>query len=206
MPGTVAHALREVRGLAKGRSPARETEPVTVVPEQHVRKVLDLVPIEIGVIIKLQELTGMRPGEVVRVRKCDIAMEGSVWSYKPHRHKTEHHGKNRVIALGPQAQEILKPYLDKHPDGYTFRPRVRPSKAGRYSTDRYARAIARACIEGKVPHWHPNQLRHNFATKVRRLFGLDAVQVALGHSNAQITEVYAEADFNRAQEVALRLG
>ena len=37
-------------------------------------------------------------------------------------------------------------------------------------------------------HWHPNQLRHSYATKVRREHGLEAAQVLLGHSRADVTQ------------------
>lgn len=57
-----------------------------------------------------------------------------------------------------------------------------------------------------VPHWHPNQLRHSHATEVRRRFGLEAAQVALGHSQASITEVYAERDLRLAVRVAAEIG
>src|SRR5262249_27495914 len=42
-----------------------------------------------------------------------------------------------------------------------------------------------------VPHWCPLQLRHNHATEVRRRYGLEAAQVMLGHSRADVTQVYA---------------
>ena len=35
-----------------------------------------------------------------------------------------------------------------------------------------------------IPHWHPNQLRHNAATRLRREFGLDMARAVLGHSSA----------------------
>jgi integrase len=57
-----------------------------------------------------------------------------------------------------------------------------------------------------VPHWHPNQLRHSHATEVRRRFGLEAAQVALGHAQANITEVYAERDLRLAVKVAAEIG
>jgi integrase len=57
-----------------------------------------------------------------------------------------------------------------------------------------------------VPRWHPNQLRHTHATEVRRRFGLEAAQVALGHAQASITEVYAERDLGLAVKVAAEIG
>jgi integrase len=66
--------------------------------------------------------------------------------------------------------------------------------------------VARACDRAGVPHWHPNQLRHLFATEVRRRYGLEAAQVALGHAKADVTQVYAERDLGLATRLALEMG
>lgn len=76
----------------------------------------------------------------------------------------------------------------------------------RYDTRAYARAVTKACEVAGVPHWHPNQLRHTHATEVRRRYGLEAAQVTLGHSNAAITQVYAERDLTLAVKVASEIG
>ena len=87
------------------------------------------------------------------------------------------------------------------------RPTLKPRKpASRYSTASYALAVARGCKRAGVPHWHPNQLRHLFATEVRRTFGLEAAQVTLGHPRANITEVYAERNLTLAVKVADEIG
>ena len=54
--------------------------------------------------------------------------------------------------------------------------------------------------------WSPNQLRHTAATTIRRQFGLEAAQVILGHAAADVTQVYAERDAEKAREVARRIG
>jgi integrase len=54
------------------------------------------------------------------------------------------------------------------------------------------------CKKNDVPHWHSNQLRHNAATRLRKEFGLAVAQVVLGHSKADITQVYAEIDLEKA--------
>ncbi len=58
----------------------------------------------------------------------------------------------------------------------------------------------------KEHRWHPNQLRHNAATAIRREEGLDAARAVLGHSDAATTTIYAERDLNRAVAVAQKLG
>ena len=41
---------------------------------------------------------------------------------------------------------------------------------------------------------------------VRHEHGLEAAQVLLGHSNADITQLYAERDIKKAEQVALKIG
>ena len=43
--------------------------------------------------------------------------------------------------------------------------------------------------------------------EIRRIFGLEAAQVVLGHSSAQITDaVYAERDLQKVIEVIKKVG
>lgn len=74
--------------------------------------------------IRMQLLTGMRSGELCDLRVCDIRREGEVWTYTPRTHKTEHHGRDRTIYIGPQAQEVLKPFIARRDklDEYVFLP------------------------------------------------------------------------------------
>ncbi len=55
-------------------------------------------------------------------------------------------------------------------------------------------------------HWHPNQLRHTFATRVRKQHGLEAAQVSLGHARADTTQLYAEKNEALAAQVAAAVG
>jgi integrase len=54
--------------------------------------------------------------------------------------------------------------------------------------------------------WFPNQLRHSAATEIRKRFGLEAAQTVLGHSKADVTQVYAERDYALAARVAREVG
>src|SRR5205814_1856338 len=96
VPFAVYQALTAVAGLQKGRTDAREAEPVGPVAEEHVRAVLPFLRPQVRGMIELQLLTGMRPGEVVRLRPCDLDTSGDVWFYRPPQHKTAHRGKARV--------------------------------------------------------------------------------------------------------------
>jgi integrase len=118
--GGVCHALAFVQGLRKGRTRAREPEPVQEVHESVVKQTLPFLPTAVQSMVQVQLLTGMRPGELCQMRATDIKMEAEVWQYTPRHHKTEHHDKVRVICIGPRAQEILRPYLTGNPQAPLF--------------------------------------------------------------------------------------
>lgn len=85
---------------------------------------------------------------------------------------------------------------------------VRPRrKAGeRYTVPSYGRAIKYACAKAGIAGWHPHQLRHSYATNVRRAHGLEAAQVLLGHHTLSATQVYAERDEASAKAIASKVG
>lgn len=58
----------------------------------------------------------------------------------------------------------------------------------------------------RIPHWSPNQLRHAYATEIRKRFGLEAAQVLLGHARADVTQVYAERNAELGERVAAEVG
>jgi integrase len=90
--------------------------------------------------------------------------------------------------------------------GTNRRARPRKQAGDRYEVAAYRRAIAYGINKAKVPHWHPHQLRHNHGTTVRREFGLEIARILLGHKSAAVSELYAEADQQKAVEIALKIG
>lgn len=111
IPSSVFHGLQAVDGLRRGRSAARETEPVKPVPDAHVDAVLPFLPPTVRAMVAVQRLTGMRSGEVCILRTRDLDRTGPVWLYRPATHKTAHHGHQRVVQVGPQAQAALAPLI-----------------------------------------------------------------------------------------------
>ncbi len=231
VPVTVFQALLAVVGLRKGRSSARESEPVRPVDDTLIDNTLPFLPRPVQAMVKLQRLTGCRPGEICLLRPRDVDRSQPVWCYVPASHKTMHHDHARRIYLGPQAQAILSPWLERDANGYCFSPAesraevdaarrrsrrtpMTPSQAGRrrktnpkkrpglhYTSSSYQHAISKACLRGKTEHWSPNQIRHTRATELRQLFGLEACQAVLGHRQAFVTQIYAERDFAAAARI-----
>lgn len=199
----VYQGLETLSGLQNGRCAARESNPVLPVPSQHVESVIPLVSPTVAAMIKLQLACGCRPGEAVAMRPVDLTLQGEVWEYRPAEHKTEHHGRGRIIYLGPQAQSVIRPLLKTDLNAPLF---PTPIHGCKYRVDSYRRCIARACRKAGIPVWSPNQLRHNAGTEIRRAFGLEAAQVVLGHSKADVTQVYAERDAALAKDIMRKFG
>jgi integrase len=182
VPLSVHQGLATVEGLRAGRSEARETVPVRPVSEDVVEATLPHLCPQVAAMVRLQLLTGMRPGEVVVMRGMDLEMTGKVWVYRPGsdagphgKHKTAYRGQARVVLIGPQAQEVLRPWLRLNLQEHLFQPRealaqyraarrqnrktpVRPSEAGRrpkrnpkrapgtrYRVSSYDHAVMDAC-------------------------------------------------------------
>ena len=236
VPAAVHQALKAVPGLRSGRSGAKEGRKVYPVPDGHVEAVRPYVSRQLWAVISLQRLTGMRSGEALIMRGCDLDTSGPVWVYSPGRHKGEVHDKRRHIFLGPRAQEVVRPWLSVDPAEYLFQPReakeehlaerrlsrktpLTPSQQARsrkrnpvrapgdrYDARVFNHSVERACARAGVPRWHPHQLRHSAATNLRKEFGIEVARVILGHSSPAVTEMYAEADREKAIAVMARVG
>ncbi len=166
--------MTTVSGLAKGRTKARETRPIQPVSDRTIELTAEHLTSVVADMVGFQRLTGARPTEVCIIRPCDIETNSDVWIYRPESHKTEHHGKDRVIMIGPRAQDVLRPYLLRGKEDYCFSPaeserkrkekmregrktKVQPCQRDRskrnpkrtpgerYNKDSYRRAIHRAC-------------------------------------------------------------
>jgi integrase len=272
-PPVVYQAVATVTGLQKGRTAAREKEPVGPVDDAVVDATIPFLNRHVRGLVEFQRHTGCRPGEACVIRRGDIDTGGPTWLYKPPHHKNSHRGKSRTIAIGPKAQEVLKEFFTPDLAAYLFSParaveelraersakrktprypshmtrnaarrkaRPRRTPSGKYDRGSYGLAIDRACdrafpppgelarredethaqwwgrlepaqraeVEAwrKAHRWHPNQLRHAFATRVRKQHGLEAVQVLLGHSRADVTQIYAEKNEALATAVAAKIG
>ncbi|MBI4719471.1 MAG: hypothetical protein HY763_16875 [Planctomycetes bacterium] len=77
-------------------------------------------------VVQLQLLTGARPGELLAMRPRDLEFDtaAGLWLYRPEQHKNAFRERERLIYLGPQAQEIIKAFLPgRATDAFLFSPR-----------------------------------------------------------------------------------
>lgn len=280
VPAAVWQQLLTVENLKTGRTKAKPPRGVKPVDDEVIERTLPHLSDVVAAMVRLQRLTGCRPTEVCLIRPCDIERpardpqqrldfgaqpEAEVWIYRPGRHKTEHHGRERRIYLGPKAQAVLQPWLNRDSEAYCFSPREATTaeacgepaetlpfmqaapRLGRrgacYNKDSYRHAIiyglcklaqslghklpAAPAIAGKrkdekkakwrppkrewfesvgIAYFHPNQIRHTAATKLRSKYDLEAAGTVLGHEKMSVTEVYAERDFARAEQIMRESG
>lgn len=146
VPGGLVQSLREVPGLRKGRSSARETAPVLPVTDEIVERTLSHLSPVVADMVRIQRLTGCRPEDVCRIRPSDLDRSHDVWRYVPQSHKTEHQGLERTIFIGPKAQAVLRPYLNRPLQDYCFSPRE--SETLRHQERRKRRVTPRECGNG----------------------------------------------------------
>lgn len=253
VPAATVGALKTVEGLKQGKSRAREIERVLPVSDEVVEATKKHLSQTVKDMVTIARHSGMRPGEVVIMRPCDIERDGENWEYRPHYHKSQHRGRTRVVTLGKRCQAALLKYMDREPTAYCFSPieaevvrravqskaRKTPLSCGnrpgsnvtkkpkrtpgkRYTSFSFGRAIERACLKAfPVPEgvegsarvawirdhaWAANQLRHSFATEVRKLFDADTAQVCLDHSKPDVTQRYAEPNMDKKHIVSDRIG
>lgn len=169
----VLNSLQAVAPLRMGRSPARETAPVSPVADYLVDVVIECVPRQIAAMIQLQRLTGMRPGEATQLRTGDIDMSGRIWAYRPASHKTEHHGRSRVIYVGPQAQQVLQPFLKPNLKAYIFSPRdvveeLRRERRRNRKTRETPSETAKRSKRGSKAQYGEKYTRRSYAQAIKR--------------------------------------
>jgi len=148
VPGHVLQGLQAAPGLRKGRSEAREPEPVKPVSLERVEAIKPFVSRQVWAMIQLQLHTAARAGDQ---------------------------------ASPPQAP------LAKRDEESKANWQKRLTEPQRFELDAWR----------KAHRWHPHQLRHNAATELRKEFGLEAAQILLGHTKADVTQWPVDKSFSR---------
>lgn len=116
--------------------------------------------------------------------------------FSPVRERAERYAAQRAARKSKvqPSQLSRKKAAPKRVPGETYHPHA------------YAGAVAHACEKVRIPRWHPNQLRHLFASEVRKTHGVEAAGAVLGHTRMSATEVYAARDEQLAVRVAQQMG
>jgi site-specific recombinase XerD len=149
--------------------------------------------------------TGMRIGELLNTRVIDVNLEErkiAIW-------QAEKNLVGRVVCISDDAASALKVWLRKRDPnkGLLFYGRSRSSLTYQGARAVFVRYLKKAGLNHKGYTLHC--LRHTFASEVLNAgMRLEAVQVLLGHSNAEVTRLYArltdktrEAEYFKAMAI-----
>lgn len=183
--------LKAVEPIHQGQYGAVDRPKKTAVPAHQVEQVMEYLKPEHRAAVQILALTGMRTGELLAMRPQDVNMAGRHWLYTMQKHKTSNKTGETVIVIPEPATRIL---LERMPRDYT-RPWFR------HSSTWLRIAVKRACERAGVPHWHPHQLRHQFATVVTQQLDERVAQTLLRHHDPRMTARY----ITRSSEELIRL-
>jgi integrase len=195
-PATL-QGLQAVAPLLAGRTEAKDNPDRLPATDEQIKAVKPHVSQLVKDLIDVQRFTGARAGELLLLTPEKLVTSDKVWLFHVDGHKTEHHGHSRVVAIGANAQAVLKRRMKK------LKSTDRIFKIRR---DSYTLAVRRACVKAEIKPWTPHQLRHAMGNQVRERFGLEHVQATLGHADFAMSEVYAKASLQKAIEVASAVG
>lgn len=88
VPAAIADAIARVGGLKQGRSLAREKPEVEPVADEVVEATLPELPPMVADMVRVQRLTGHRPGEMLGMTAAELdRSDPEVWAYRPARPK-----------------------------------------------------------------------------------------------------------------------
>ena len=214
VPADLYLKLRALESLKAGRSRATESKMVTSVDPGVLDAVLPDLPRPVRGILQVMRHTGCRGQEarIMRGRDIDMTRSDGIWIYEPSYHKNVHRAKRLLIPLGPNAQAVVREFLQPNTQDYLFRPCDAGNGADKhsvnpcYTKDSVGTAIKRACDRVGVPRFSAHQIRHLVATEREREFGLEGSRATLGHSSVSTTRGYVDEDLERTVRMASKVG
>jgi integrase len=132
-------------------------------------------------------LSGQRLGKIITLQKADVDLAARQLTVR----NTRKGGKVRTThqPISEQLAGVLEEAMAASDGEYVF-------TAGRggkpYTRNGASSFFARVAEEAGIADLHFHDLRHDFATRVRRAgVGLDVVQALLGHASPAMTQRYA---------------
>jgi integrase len=143
-------------------------------------------------------LTGMRREEALSLRQDAVDLESMVITLD--RTKSN---KVRRIPICDELQAVLERAMGRS-KGYEY---VFTSRRGkRYTSNGFRSAWDRIVAEAGIEDFHLHDLRHTFATRLRRRgVGVDVLAKLLGHSTLSMTTRYAHVEADLLRDAVSKL-
>ncbi|WP_165492373.1 tyrosine-type recombinase/integrase [Stutzerimonas kirkiae] len=186
---SLKHIGLNTRSIERSREPTEaELERLYAYWADNPRQIINM-----ATLVKFALATGMRQGEIARIRVEDIDRESRTILVRDRKDPKKKHGNNQVVPLFDEAWDILIPYISDRKSGSVFNVR-----SASVST-----AFTRACQKLAIRDLRFHDLRHKATADFFR-YGLEIPHVALmtGHKTWVMLKRYTEinaADVHNAR-------
>jgi len=172
--GVEPNPARDVRV----KLPRIETAIVEPPSAEQVAAIIEHVPARWRRSLRVLEQTGMRVGELAQLEWRDVDVAESRFRIR--------HGKTATARrwVGVPAWLMVEVQETCPPDDRTGERRVFQG----FSADVAKNVMARACKAAGIPHFHPHDLRHRYASvKIAEGVPVTTLAAQLGHSKKSMT-------------------
>lgn len=143
---------------------------------------------------------GLRVGELVQLRQCDLAFLNTPTMALSVRAAIAKTKTERYIPLTPRIRDAIDKMMTNwwttpiHPNGKFAFYRTKPEVP--ITTRQVERIIGRTAFHAINRHVHPHVLRHTFASRLMRTTNARTVQELLGHKQLSSTQIYTHPNSN----------
>lgn len=177
--------------------PKKETKLPDVLTLEEVKRILSHVEnIKHKAILYLTYSSGLRVGEVVRLKLPDVDVERRIVKVRQGKGR-----KDRFTILSDAAYQLLQKYIELHkPEKWLFPGQTAGSHLNERSVQKmFEQVLSRSGIKKKVSI---HVLRHSFATHLLE-GGTDLryIQELLGHQSSRTTERYTHVTVKDARRI-----
>ena len=189
MAKEVRHALAVERPKTRKRVVARLSR------EEETRLITHAYRMkgERGLLIKTLFQTGARVSEFVNLKVEDVFFEEQRILIAKAKG-----GKSRYVPILPELAQELRTHLGQRTMGYLFET----NRATRYSPRRIQQILKETAEQAEITkRVYPHLLRHSVATTLlERGMPIEQIQMFLGHSKLETTQLYAESSTEMMRE------
>lgn len=184
---------RSVRSVALLKEPPGR---VRYLSDDETSRLLDALRPDVREVVITALLSGMRRGEILGLKKSSVDFSAQV--FKLTETKTN---KARYVPIHDSLIPILRQAMERSKSDYVF-----TNSAGKPLTHRVAAVFRRTVERLGIRDLRFHDLRHDFATKLRRSgMGLDLIAMLLGHSTLSMTQRYAHLGREDLRAAVLQL-
>jgi integrase len=162
----------------KVKLPRIETAIVEPPSAEQVAAIIEHVPTRWRLSLRMLEQTGMRVGELAQLEWRDVDVAESRFRIRHGKTATARRWVGVPAWLMVEVQETCPPD-DRAPERRVFQG---------FTADVAKNVMARACKAAEIPHFHPHDFRHRYASvKLREGVPVTDLAAQLGHSRKSMT-------------------